>query len=166
MQLTLYTDYSLRVLVYLAQTHGESATITEIADFYRISRNHLVKVVHNLGNEGLIITTRGKHGGLRLARDPETIAIGEVVRRTEPNFNLVECFDPQKKNNCVITASCSLKNMLYQANKAFLDLLDAYTLADVTAGKVALPAALPALPRNTPRNTGKHGKVIPIAKVD
>jgi len=158
MQLTMYTDYSLRVLVYLAQTHGESATITQITDFYRISRNHLVKVVHNLGNEGLIITTRGKHGGMRLARDPETITIGEVVRRTEPNFNLVECFDPQKKNNCVITASCNLKNMLYEANKSFLAVLDSYTLADVTAGKVVLPTPLPPAP-------GRTGKVIPIAKL-
>lgn len=159
MQLTLYTDYSLRALVYLAQTHGESATISQIADFYRISRNHLVKVVHNLGNEGLIITTRGKHGGMRLAREPETITIGEVVRRTEPNFNLVECFDPQKKNNCVITASCSLKNMLYEANKNFLAVLDSYTLADVTAGRVVLPTPLPA----RPGSTGKA--VIPIAKL-
>jgi len=165
MQLTLYTDYSLRVLVYLAQTHGESATITQIADFYRISRNHLVKVVHNLGTEGLIVTTRGKHGGMRLAREPGAISIGEVVRRTEPNFNLVECFDPHK-NGCIITKACSLKNMLYQANKAFLDTLDAYTLADVTAGKVALPATFPALPKATPRSPGKHGKVIPIAKLD
>lgn len=156
MQLTMYTDYSLRVLVYLAQTHGESATITQIADFYRISRNHLVKVVHNLGHEGLIITTRGKHGGMKLAREPEMIAIGEVVRRTEPNFNLVECFDPQKKNNCVINASCSLKNMLYEANKNFLAVLDSYTLADVTAGKVVLPTPLPMPP-------GSTGKVIPIA---
>lgn len=158
MQLTLYTDYSLRVLVYLAQTHGESATITQIADFYRISRNHLVKVVHNLGSEGLIITTRGKHGGMRLAREPEAISIGEVVRRTEPNFNLVECFDPHK-NGCVITQACSLKNMLFQANTAFLDVLDAYTLADVTAGKVVFPA----LP--TSAGPGKRGKVIPITNL-
>jgi Rrf2 family nitric oxide-sensitive transcriptional repressor len=162
MQLTMYTDYSLRVLVYLAQTHGESATITQITDFYRISRNHLVKVVHNLGAEGLIITTRGKHGGMKLAREPEAITIGEVVRRTEPNFNLVECFDPLK-NVCVISKACTLKSMLYQANKAFLDVLDAYTLADVTAGKVALPASFPALPKSS---NGKHGKVIPISKLD
>lgn len=158
MQLTFYTDYSLRVLIYLAQAEGKAATISEVSGFYRISRNHLVKVVHNLGVQGLIITTRGKHGGMKLARAPETISIGEVVRLTEPNFNLVECFDLQN-NNCILTDTCSLKNILYQAKKAFLDVLDAYTLADVNGGKFALPATL--LP-STPR---KRRKVIPIIKL-
>lgn len=158
MQLTFYTDYSLRVLIYLAQAKGTAATISEISDFYRISRNHLVKVVHNLGAKGLIITTRGKHGGMKLARAPETIAIGEVVRLTEPNFNLVECFDLQK-NRCVLTNTCKLKNVLYKAKKAFLDVLDAYTLADVNAGNFALPVTL------LPNIPGKRRKVISIAKI-
>lgn len=159
MQLTFYTDYSLRVLIYLAQAEGKTATISEVSDFYRISRNHLVKVVHNLGAQGLIITTRGKHGGMRLARPPETISIGEVVRLTEPNFNLVECFD-LKHNHCILTDACSLKNILYQAKKAFLDVLDAYTLANMNAGKFALPASiLPSTPQKRP-------KVIPITKLD
>lgn len=95
MQLTLYTDYSLRVLLYLGIHKNEKATINEIADYFKISRNHLVKVVHNLAVCGYIHTVRGKGGGMSLARPAEEINIGDVVRHTEPNFHVVECFNPQ-----------------------------------------------------------------------
>ena len=136
MQLTLYTDYALRTLMYLAVC-DDTATITEIADHYHISRNHLVKVVDNLGRLGYITTTRGRQGGLRLAHPPASINLGEVVRRTEPNFHLVECFDPEN-NQCVITPACHLMGILGKAFKAFLDHLDQHTLEDVTANKKQL----------------------------
>ncbi len=129
MQLTLYTDYSLRVLIYLGIRPGQQATITEIADAYKISRNHLVKVVHNLANWGYITTTRGRGGGMMLAHKPEDICLGEVVRRTEPNFNMVECFD-KETNTCPISPCCILIKGLKVARKAFLDVLDSFTLAD------------------------------------
>jgi Rrf2 family nitric oxide-sensitive transcriptional repressor len=140
MRLTLYTDYSLRVLIYLANREDENVTITELADFYQISRNHLVKVVHNLGLDGYILTTRGRHGGLKLARPAKEILIGEVVRSTEPDFDLLECFNPAT-DKCVISRSCSLKSVISNAQAGFLDVLDRYTLADIAkASKKATPA--------------------------
>ena len=131
MQLTLYTDYSLRVLVYLSLNQERSATISEIADFYQISRNHLVKVVHNLSLKSYIISTRGKGGGLRLARKPQLINIGAVVRDTEPNFNIVECFSDESKNDCSVEPICKLKNILGQASINFLNTLDGYSISDI-----------------------------------
>jgi Rrf2 family nitric oxide-sensitive transcriptional repressor len=130
MRLTMYTDYSLRVLLYLANKEDENVTITELADFYKISRNHLVKVVHNLGLNGFILTTRGRHGGLKLARPAKEILIGEVVRSTEPDFDLLECFNPAT-DQCVITRSCSLKSVIFNAQASFMGVLDNYTLADI-----------------------------------
>jgi len=130
MQLTQYTDYSMRVLIYLSQKpEGKLATISEIADFYGISRNHLVKVVHNLSMNGFILTLRGKHGGMQLARPAAEINIGEVVRKTEPNFHIAECFD-KTNNTCVITPICSLKSMFVEARTNFLQTLDRYTVAN------------------------------------
>jgi len=137
MQLTLYTDYSLRVLIYLGIRPNHQATITEIAQSYKVSRNHLVKVVHNLGNMGYITTTRGRGGGLLLALPAEKINIGEVVRKTEPNFDLVECFD-EETNSCPISPACALIRALKMARKAFLEVLDQYTLADVVANRSEL----------------------------
>ena len=129
MQLTLHTDYALRVLIYLAQKQDGLTTITDVTDFYKISRNHLVKVVHHLSLENFIHTTRGKHGGMRLARRPELISIGAVVRRMEPNFDIVECFDTRNAP-CAVTPVCALKEVLYQAGNEFLAVLDKYTVAD------------------------------------
>ena len=129
MQLTLYTDYTLRVLVYLSLQPTKTVTISEIASFYAISRNHLVKVVHNLATLGYIHTTRGKGGGLRLAVDASQITIGEIVRKVEPNFDIVECFNAQH-NKCVIEPLCALKTALRQANREFLAALDRHRLAD------------------------------------
>jgi len=132
MQLTLHTDYALRVLIYLAQKDGELATISEITDFYRISRNHLVKVVHHLAQEDFIHTTRGKHGGMRLARAANLIPIGEVVRRMEPGFDLVECFSDDNRP-CTVISICALKGVLQRAVSEFLSLLDQFTVADAVA---------------------------------
>jgi Rrf2 family nitric oxide-sensitive transcriptional repressor len=130
MQLTLYTDYSLRVLLYLGLNTRRVATITDIAESYGISRNHLVKVVHNLSVQGFIQSARGRGGGLTLARTPNKINIGDVVRHTEMNFDLVECFD-LARNTCPIAAACFLKVALSEAQHAFMGVLDRYTLADV-----------------------------------
>jgi len=131
MQLTLYTDYSLRVLVYLSINQESTATISQIADFYQISRNHLVKVVHNLSLKKYIISSRGKGGGLRLARLPELINIGDVVRDTEPNFHVVECFNAEALNTCSVEPICKLKGILGKATNHFLGTLDSYSIADI-----------------------------------
>jgi len=136
MQLTLYTDYSLRVLVYLA-TAENGATIAEIAERYAISKNHLVKVAHQLGKKGYISTVRGRNGGIALARDPAMVSIGAVVRDMEPHFNLVECFDLDT-NRCLLTPQCALRGVLLNAQRAFLAALDGQTLADVTRNRAAL----------------------------
>lgn len=132
MQLTLYTDYSLRVLIYLATHPGKRITITQISEYFGISRNHLVKVVHNLGKLQLIHTIRGKSGGLLLALPPESINIAETVRQIEPHMNLLECFD-DATNTCPITMQCALKGVLFQARQGFMAVLEQYTLADMIA---------------------------------
>jgi Rrf2 family transcriptional regulator, nitric oxide-sensitive transcriptional repressor len=134
MRLTLYTDYSLRVLLYLAHKEGALVTITELADFYDISRNHLVKVVHNLGLNGYIETNRGRGGGIRLARPAKEMQIGEIVRTTEPDFDLLECFN-EETDRCVVSKSCSLKGVIHEAQASFLSVLDKYTLADMALKK-------------------------------
>jgi len=130
MQLTLYTDYSLRVLIYLSIHKDRSATISEIAEFYQVSRNHLVKVVHNLSLKSYINSTRGKGGGLRLAREASDIVVGAVVRDTEPNFNIVDCFG-ENADPCTVEPVCALKSILGQATNDFLHTLDQYTIADM-----------------------------------
>ena len=129
MRLTLYTDYSLRVLLYLANKPEATATISEITDFYRVSRNHMVKVVHNLGINGFIITTRGKNGGIKLSRPVDQILLSEVVLKSEPDMELLECFNPQR-DECVISPSCRLKSFLYEGRAAFMAVLEKHTLAD------------------------------------
>jgi len=135
MQLTQYTDYSLRTLIYLGLNPDKLSTITEISESYGISRNHLVKVVHQLGTQGLIKTVRGKGGGIRLVSAPEEINIGDVVRRFE-NFALVECFS--EHDTCVISPSCRLRGVLREALRSFMAVLDACTLKDllVNQGKM------------------------------
>lgn len=134
MRITRYTDYSLRVLMYLALKGDELSTIREIAESYNISKNHLMKVVQELNSKGYLTAIRGKNGGLRLAGAPETINVGRLVRDTEQDFALVECFSDGE--NCVITPACQLKMVLGQALSAFFKVLDQYTLADLLpAGK-------------------------------
>jgi Rrf2 family nitric oxide-sensitive transcriptional repressor len=130
MQLTRFTDYSLRVLIYLG-THPESlATVAAITAEYGISRNHLTRVVHQLGIKGYIETTRGKGGGFRLARHPAQIKIGDVVRDMESGFELAECFKPGT-SACRLLPACALKPVLAEAGRAFLSSLDQYTLTDL-----------------------------------
>ena len=130
MRLTRFTDYALRVLIYLAIKPNDMATIGEIAGKYRISQNHLMKVVHKLGKEGYVETVRGRQGGIRLARAPKAINIGEFVRRFEEDLHLVECFD-HKTTSCCISGVCGLTGILDDALDSFLKTLDAKTLADV-----------------------------------
>lgn len=137
-RLTVYTDYSLRTLMYLGVRGRENlVTIQEIADAYQISKNHLMKVTHDLGKHGYIETIRGRGGGIRLALEPEQINIGDVVRKTEDDFHLVECFNPEG-NLCKISPECRLKFALQEALKAYLAVLDTYTLADVLVSKEIL----------------------------
>lgn len=133
MRITAYTDYSLRVLIYLAVNDGKLATIREIATAYGISQNHLMKLTHQLQLEGFIQTLRGKAGGIRLARAASAIRVGDVVRAMEPDLTLVECFRPD--NQCAITPNCRLKSTLAKALSSFLDVLDQTTLADLAGTK-------------------------------
>jgi Rrf2 family nitric oxide-sensitive transcriptional repressor len=142
MRLTSYTDFSLRVLIYLALNPDRRPTIAEIAGRYGISRAHLMKVVHQLGVAGYIETVRGKNGGLTLARPIEGITIGEVVRRTEPDMHLVSCFDAAAVPACVIAPACRLKGKLGEARAAFLGVLDDCTLADLIENRAALAGLL------------------------
>ena len=128
MRLTLYTDYALRSLIYLGLNESRQASIAEISRAYGISENHLIKVIHRLGQLGLVKTSRGRGGGLRLAQPAEKIVIGDVVRQTEEDLALVECF---ATGACMITRACRLKGILGEALAAFLAVLDRYTLADL-----------------------------------
>ena len=130
MRLTAYTDYTLRTLMYLGYNRERLVTIQDIADLHKISKNHLMKVVHQLGMSGMVETVRGRNGGLRLGREPADINIGKVVRNSETDFYMAECFD-RAGNECVYNPSCILKGVLANATKAYLDVLDRQTLADL-----------------------------------
>lgn len=125
MKLTRYTDYALRVLMHLAARPDRLASIGEMARTYRISQNHLMKVVHDLRKHGYLDAVRGRSGGVRLARPAEEIRVGDIVRHTEGGFDLVDC------GSCVIARACSLTGALHQALAAFMAVLDDYTLADL-----------------------------------
>ena len=129
MQLTLFSDYSLRIALYLAAHSDRLCSVDEISRAYGISHAHLVKVVQRLVELDIVGSTRGRGGGLRLARPPEDINVGTLVRATEPHLNIVECFDVAT-NTCPIEAACGLKGTLLRARKAFLAVLDEQTLAD------------------------------------
>ena len=140
LQLTLHADYSLRVLLYLAEKNDRPVSTQEMSEAYRISKHHLVRVVQTLHANGFVKVMAGRSGGVTLARDPSEINVGQVVRSTEPGFRIVECFDFEE-NTCPIVAACRLKNVLHEALKNFFATLDAYTLADLVrntdAGKLA-----------------------------
>ncbi len=129
MRLTNFSDYALRVLLYAAARHDELITIEETAKVYGISKAHLMKVVNQLTRAGYLKAVRGRSGGLILAMRPNKISLGDVVRATEPDFALVECFSPD--NRCLITPRCRLRGVLKEALGAFIATLDRYTLADL-----------------------------------
>lgn len=129
MQLTQFSDYSLRVLLYLVAHQGRVVPLQEISRSYGVSHHHLVKVVRKLTERGLVTSVRGRTGGVRLGRPPSEINVGALVRATEPHMDLVECFD-RATNTCPIDGVCGLKGVLRKATAAFLDELDGHTLAD------------------------------------
>ncbi|TRZ66439.1 MAG: Rrf2 family transcriptional regulator [Rhodocyclaceae bacterium] len=141
MRLTTFSDYTLRVLMYLALEPGRLATIPEMAAAYGISENHLMKVVHQLGRAGVVEPIRGKGGGVRLARDPQDIRLGEIVRVSEGNSPIVECLSPDS-NTCRIAPACRLTNILVGAFEALYASLDSYTLADLVTNPKVLRRAL------------------------
>lgn len=130
MRLTVFTDYSLRVLIYLAIRPERRSTIAEIAAAFGVSESHLMKVVHFLGKHGFLANVRGKGGGLMLGRPAEAINVGEVVRLTEADSLAAECFD-RENNTCVITPACQLRKVLNEAIEAFHAVLAGYTLSDL-----------------------------------
>ncbi|MDR5899889.1 Rrf2 family transcriptional regulator [Halomonas vilamensis] len=144
MHLTRFTDYSIRVLLFLAVKGEQRATITEIAETFSISRNHLMKIVQELNQKGYLTAIRGKNGGLSLDRPPESITLGDLVRDTEHDMALVECF--REDNACIITPSCRLQPILNEALKAFLAVLDHYTLADLLEGRSSQLSRLMHIP--------------------
>jgi Rrf2 family transcriptional regulator, nitric oxide-sensitive transcriptional repressor len=141
MRLTFYSDSSLRLLMYLALRPEELVTIQQVADAYSISKNHLTKVAFDLGRAGYLETVRGRGGGVRLAKKPAEIGLGRVLRVTERESALVECFGIDT-NQCAISAPCRLKGVLKRALEAFFAVLDQYTLADLTGRHPALKELL------------------------
>jgi Rrf2 family transcriptional regulator, nitric oxide-sensitive transcriptional repressor len=140
-RLTVHTDYALRVLMYLALKEDRLTTIAEIATSYGISKNHLMKVVYELGVAGYVETVRGRGGGLRLAKPVKSIGLGEVVRYTEPDMAIVSCFEPVNAP-CAIHPGCVLKRALKKAADAFVEVLDGYTLDDLVRPRSKLAGLL------------------------
>lgn len=141
MKLTAFTDYSLRVLIYLAAEPGRRATIAEIATSFGVSEHHLTKVVHFLGTRGWMANVRGKGGGLALGKPPELIAVGRVVRETEGESVIAECFR-EADSKCCIAPVCRLRGVLGEAVNAFYTVLDRYTLADLASNRKQLRTIL------------------------
>ncbi|TQV83068.1 Rrf2 family transcriptional regulator [Denitrobaculum tricleocarpae] len=150
MRLTRYTDYALRLLMFLGTHPDELCTIQQIAEVYGISKNHLMKITHQLGQAGYVETLRGRGGGLRLAKPPSRIRVGDVIRVTEEDLDLVECFN-KDRNSCVITKACRLQGVLSEALDAYLAVLDRYSLEDLLADDSALRSLLSNLPGNEAR---------------
>ena len=136
MRLTSFTDYTLRTLMYLGASRDRLVTINDIAELHLISKNHLMKVVHQLGVSGMVETVRGRNGGLRLKVDPALINIGAIVRQTETDFYMAECFD-RASNTCVYAPGCDLTRVLGSATAAYLAVLDGVTLLDLIANGAA-----------------------------
>ena len=145
MRLTAFTDYSLRVLIHVACAPEGRATIAEVARAFDISEHHLVKVVHMLGREGFLLNTRGRGGGLSLARPAAAINVGALVRLTEGGDVPAECF--REDGRCIIAPACRLAGVLQEALDAFYGALDRYTLADLVANRSRLASILHFVPR-------------------
>ena len=139
MRLTAMTDYSLRLLMYVGQNEGRLCTIAEIAQVYGVSEAHLMKITHQLALAGFLETVRGRGGGMRLARPPQEIVLGDVVRAMEPDFAMVECF--ATGNVCTLSGRCKLTGVLHGSLTAFMENLDRHTLADLVQKPRALEAS-------------------------
>lgn len=140
MQLTRFSDYSLRTLIFLSLREGQLSTISDIADTYRVSHNHLMKVANKLTRSGYVEGVRGKNGGLRLAKPPQVIGLGQVVRDMEPDMAVVECF--RSGSDCRLQHACKLAGIMHEATSAFLAVLDQYTLADLLENEQQLAGLL------------------------
>ena len=141
MRITAYSNYALRTLMYAALKGDELSRVKDIAQAYNISKAHLVKCVHQLGQWGYLDNYRGRNGGFRLAKSPGEITVGEVLRKTEDGFDLVECFVPET-SNCPLTGLCELSNTFQKALAAFLGVVDEVTIEDLIAGRKELMKAL------------------------
>lgn len=141
MRLTRHSDYALRVLMQVALGDGDLVRVSDVADSYAISRNHLSKVVHRLATRGYLHTVQGRHGGMRLARPPDGIVVGDVVRDFEEDFHLAECFNAARCD-CRIQPACAFTGILEKALTAFFEVLDAATLADLIQPRHQLRALL------------------------
>lgn len=133
MQLTSFTDYALRALIYINQVK-RPVSLNELSSAYGMSRNHLIKAINRLEKSGFVKTKRGRGGGISLSRPATEINLGDVILSTEPHFNIVECFN-EDKNSCPISKACLLKNVLVKANKAFLEEVASYSLEDISFDK-------------------------------
>lgn len=134
MRLTQYTDFGLRLLIYLAASPNQTASLGEIAEAYGVSKAHLKKVAQAMAASGILATRRGKSGGVKLAKQPSTVVVGSIVRLLEPDLHLVECMRPS--NECVITSACRLRRIAHEARAAMLSVFDRYTLNDLVAEPV------------------------------
>jgi len=141
MRLTRFTDYALRTLIYVGVRSPELCSIREVSVRYGLPQSHLTKVVHELGRMGYLETVRGRGGGIRLGRDAARINLGELVRRTEPDFNIVQCFGPGQ-GRCCIEPVCALGPILEEALEQFLGVLDRHSLEDLLASKRLLAELL------------------------
>lgn len=154
MRMTLHTDYALRTLIYLATRPDEQCTVNDVAEAYHLSRNHLLKVAQTLRDLGFVETTRGRTGGIRLARPSGEIVLGALVRATEEEFSLAECMQAQGRP-CAISPACHLKGVLHEALAAFLAVLDRYTLADIAMDRAILGPLL-GIDVEAPLERGTH----------
>jgi len=143
MQLTQFSDYAMRTVLYLGCRPERLVSVDEISRAYRISRHHLVRVVQSLTDLGVVTSQRGRKGGMRLAKEPSEINVGWLIRQTEPHFHLVECFDLET-NTCPIAPACGLKGAIMRAQQSFLNVLDEYTLDQFVKRKDALLPLLDA----------------------
>jgi len=150
LRLTVYTDYALRLLMFLAVKQDGLATIAEVAESYGVSKNHMMKVAHQLGVAGYVETVRGRSGGLRLAKPAASINLGDVVRRTEQDMALVPCFEPGDAS-CTISPCCTLRHALAEAADAFMGVLDGYSLSDLVKPRAPLIRLLAIKPAVRPR---------------
>jgi Rrf2 family transcriptional regulator, nitric oxide-sensitive transcriptional repressor len=141
-KLTTFTDYTLRVLMFLAIDPDRLATIPEIAAAYNISENHLMKVVHQLGRSGITESVRGKGGGIKLASDPATIRLGQIIKTSEGNVAIVQCLGEDLSDRCCIMPGCVLAEILVEGFEAFYASLNRYTLADLVKNKPLLSQIL------------------------